>query len=50
MGFMILIQAANPITQTVFIIAIELGRYFTIRDLRSQSQEMIQERSPGAGP
>jgi preprotein translocase subunit YajC len=44
-------QIANPFIQTVFIVVMGLGYFFTIRNLRSQVQEMNQARTPpGAGP
>ena len=43
-------QLANPFIQTVFIMVMGLGYYFTIRNLRSQVQEMNQARTPGVGP
>ncbi len=43
-------QIANPIIQTVFIVIIGLGYYFTIRNLRSQVQEMNQARTTGGRP
>jgi preprotein translocase subunit YajC len=44
-------QIANPFIQTIFIVVMGLRYYFTIRNLRSQVQEMNQARTPpGAGP
>src|ERR687897_638027 len=37
-------QIANPFIQTIFIVVMGLGYYFTIRNLRSQVQEMSQAR------
>ncbi len=43
-------QLANPFIQTVFIVVMGLGYYFTIRNLRSQVQEMNQARTTGDRP
>ncbi len=43
-------QIANPFIQTVFIVIIGLGYYFTIRTLRGQVQEAFQERTTGGRP
>jgi hypothetical protein len=43
-------QLANPFIQTVFIMVMGLGYYFTIRNLRSQVQEMNQARTTGGRP
>src|SRR5918998_2111833 len=43
-------QLANPFIQTVFILVMGLGYYFTIRNLRSQVQEMSQARTTGGRP
>jgi hypothetical protein len=40
-----LAQVANPFIQTVFIVVMGLGYFFTIRNLRSQVQEMNQART-----
>jgi hypothetical protein len=47
---MTIAQVANPFIQTVFIVVIGLGYYFTIRNLQAQSQEMIQQRTTGGRP
>jgi hypothetical protein len=39
MDAMTIAQIANPFLQTVFIVTIGLGYYFTIRTLRAQVQE-----------
>jgi hypothetical protein len=43
-------QIANPFIQTVFIVVMGLGYFFTIRNLRSQVQEMNQARTTGGRP
>ena len=43
-------QIANPFIQTVFIMVMGLGYFFTIRNLRSQVQEMNQARTTGGRP
>src|SRR5215218_2828453 len=43
-------QIANPFIQTVFIVVMGLGYYFTIRNLRSQVQEAYQARTTGGRP
>src|SRR5829696_8256275 len=43
-------QIANPFIQTIFIVVMGLGYYFTIRNLRSQVQEMNQARTTGGRP
>ena len=43
-------QLANPFIQTVFILVMGLGYYFTIRNLRSQVREMNQARTTGGRP
>jgi hypothetical protein len=43
-------QIANPFIQTVFIVVMGLGYYFTIRNLRSQVNEMNQARTTGGRP
>ena len=45
-----LAQVANPFIQTVFIVVMGLGYFFTIRNLRSQVQEMNQARTTGGRP
>ena len=50
MDAMTLAQVANPFIQTVFIVVMGLGYYFTIRNLRSQVQEMNQARTTGGRP
>ena len=40
MDAMTISQIANPFIQTVFIVVMGLGYYFTIRNLRSQVNEM----------
>jgi hypothetical protein len=47
---MTIAQVANPLIQTVFIVVIGLGYFFTIRNLRSQVQEMMQARTTGGRP
>ena len=43
-------QLANPFIQTIFIVVMGLGYFFTIRNLRSQVQEMNQARTTGGRP
>ena len=43
-------QIPNPFIQTVFIMVMGLGYYFTIRNLRCQVQEMNQARTTGGRP
>jgi len=43
-------QLANPFIQTIFIVVMGLGYYFTIRNLRSQVNEMNQARTTGGRP
>ena len=43
-------QIANPFIQTIFIVIIGLGYYFTIRTLRGQVQEAFQARTTGGRP
>ena len=50
MDAMTIAQIANPFIQTVFIVVIGLGYYFTIRNLRNQVQEMNQARTTGGRP
>ena len=47
---MTIAQVANPFVQTVFIVVMGLGYFFTIRNLRSQVQEMNQARTTGGRP
>src|SRR5215207_3944230 len=47
---MTLAQVANPFIQTIFIVIIGLGYYFTIKTLQGQVQEAYQARTTGAGP
>jgi hypothetical protein len=47
---MTIAQATNPIIQTVFIVIIGLGYFFTIRNLRAQVGEMMQARTTGGRP
>jgi hypothetical protein len=43
-------QTANPFIQTIFIVIMGLGYYFTIKTLRGQVQEAFQERTTGGRP
>lgn len=45
-----LAQIANPFIQTIFLVVIGLGYYFTIKELRNQVAEMVQERTTGGRP
>jgi len=47
---MTIVQVANPFIQTVFIVIIGLGYYFTIKTLRGQVQEAYQARTTGGRP
>ena len=42
-------QVANPILQTVFIVVIGLGYYFTVRATRATVGEMRAEHAAGGG-
>lgn len=42
-------QVANPILQTVFIVVIGLGYYFTVRTTQTMVQEMRDEHLAGGG-
>ncbi len=44
-----IVQIANPILQTVFIVVIGLGYYFSIRTTRRMVQEMVKEHTAGGG-
>jgi hypothetical protein len=50
MDAMTVAQVANPFIQSVFIVVMGLGYFFTIRNLRSQVQEMNQARTTGGRP
>ena|SRR5215208_3882211 len=50
MDAMTIAQIANPFIQTIFIVVMGLGYFFTIRNLRSQVQEMNQARTTGGRP
>ena len=50
MDAMTIAQVANPFIQTVFIVIIGLGYYFTIKTLRGQVQEAFQARTTGGRP
>jgi hypothetical protein len=50
MDAMSIAQLANPFIQTVFIVVMGLGYYFTIRNLRSQVNDMNQARTTGGRP
>ena len=43
-------QAVNPIIQTVFIVVIGLGYYYTTKAIRSQVDEMARETTTGGRP
>jgi len=43
-------QIANPIAQTIFIVVIGLGYYFTIKTLQNQVTEAYKERTTGGRP
>ncbi len=43
-------QLANPFIQTVFVVIIGLGYYFTIKTLQNQVQEAFQARNTGGRP
>ena len=45
-----LAQAVNPIIQTVFIVVIGLGYYYTTKAIRSQAEEMARETTTGGRP
>src|SRR5215217_2016372 len=50
MDAMTIAQIANPFIQTVFIVIIGLGYFFTIKTLRGQVQEAFQARITGGRP
>ena len=50
MDAMTIAQVANPFIQTVFIVIIGLGYYFTIKTLRGQVRKPTRRVPPGAGP
>jgi len=50
MDAMTIAQIANSFIQTVFIVIIGLGYYFTIRTLRGQVQEAFLARATGGRP
>jgi hypothetical protein len=50
MDAMTIAQVANPFIQTVFIVIIGLGYYFTIKTLQGQVQEAFQARTTGGRP
>ena len=43
-------QIANPILQTIFIVVIGFGYYFTTRAIQRQVQEMVRESTTGGRP
>lgn len=43
-------QITNPIIQTVFMVVIGLGYYYTTRAIRSQVDEMVRESTTGGRP
>ena len=43
-------QVVNPIIQTVFIVVIGLGYYYTTKAIRSQVEEMARETTTGGRP
>src|ERR671933_1509494 len=43
-------QAINPLIQTVFIVVIGLGYYYTTKAIRSQVHEMARETTTGGRP
>jgi hypothetical protein len=45
-----LAQAINPIIQTVFIVVIGLGYYYTTKAIRSQVDEMARQATTGGRP
>jgi hypothetical protein len=50
MDFVSLAQAVNPLIQTVFIVVIGLGYYYTTKAIRSQVDEMARETTTGGRP
>jgi len=50
MDLMTLAQVANPIIQTIFVVIIGLGYYFTIRTNQRMVEEMSEERTTGGRP
>jgi len=45
-----LAQAVNPLIQTVFIVVIGLGYYYTTKAIRSQVDEMARQATTGGRP
>jgi hypothetical protein len=45
-----LAQAINPLIQTVFIVVIGLGYYYTTKAIRSQVDEMARQATTGGRP
>jgi hypothetical protein len=43
-------QIVNPVLQTVFIVVIGLGYYYTTKAIRSQVGEMARETTAGGRP
>ncbi|MDX6382393.1 MAG: hypothetical protein QOI57_3417 [Rubrobacteraceae bacterium] len=50
MDLVSLAQVVNPLIQTVFIVIIGLGYYYTTRAIRSQVDEMARETTTGGRP
>lgn len=49
MDLLTLSQIANPILQTVFIVVIGFGYYFTVKSTRDMVREMREEHTAGGG-
>ncbi len=50
MDLVSLAQAVNPLLQTVFIVVIGLGYYYTTKAIRSQVDEMARQATTGGRP
>lgn len=49
MDLLTISQIANPILQTVFIVVIGVGYYFTVKSTRDMVREMREEHTAGGG-
>jgi hypothetical protein len=50
MNLVTISQVAAPILQTVFIVVIGLGYYYSIRTTQTMVMEMREEHTAGGGP
>ena len=49
MNLTTIVQIANPLLQTVFIVVIGLGYYYSIRTTKRMVQEMVEQHTAGGG-